>query len=369
MSLSTMVATGCKKPYNPIIADTNSNYLVVEGVIAPGQDSTFFRLSRTVNVSTKQSFKPELFAQIAVVSDANTSYPLQEMGNGVYASAPLNLDNTHKYRISIQTVDNRTYLSALVEVKTTPEIDSVGYIIRGNGVQIYVNAHDNKAKTRFYRWDFNETWRFHSQFPSNYKLVDGDPVYRPSSEQVYECWGNDTSQNVVLASTTKLTSDVVTQQPITFISSTAEKLETRYSILLKQYALTEAGYTYYANLKKNTEQLGSIFDAQPSSIKGNITCSSNPVEQVLGFVSASTVTKKRIFIDNRDLPAWQAYTYYDQMDCRRDTVRLKDVFTIHSAYTGTPPPYLPLSEPYFAAPIECVDCTLRGTNKQPVFWK
>ena len=363
------MAAGCKKPYNPVVVDSNSNYLVVDGFIDAGQDSTFFRLSRTVNISAKQSFKPELFAQVEIVSDANTSYPLQDIGSGVYASAPLNLDNTHKYRISIKTADNKTYLSDLVEVKTTPEIDSLGYIIQGNGVQIYANAHDNSARTRYYRWDFNETWRFRTTFDSYYSLVDGKPVFRPPDQHVNECWGNDISTSINVRSTAALLKDVVAQQPITFIPSSAEKLETRYSILLKQQALTQAGYDYYVNLKKNTEQLGGIFDAQPSSVKGNITCTSNPSEPVLGFISAGTISTKRIFIDKRDLPDWRAYTYYDQMGCGGDTIRLGDLSSQARYYAGPPYRYLPLTSPSLAAPIECVDCTLRGTTKEPDFWK
>jgi hypothetical protein len=71
----------------------------------------------------------------------------------------------------------------------------------------------------------------------------------------------------------------------------------RYSILVKQYALTEDGYHYYQILKKNTESLGSIFDAQPSELTCNFHSLQDPTEIVIGFFSASSVVQKRIFID------------------------------------------------------------------------
>ena len=46
------ISTGCRKPYLPPVIATNSNYLVVEGVIDPGRDSTTIRLSRTVALSS-----------------------------------------------------------------------------------------------------------------------------------------------------------------------------------------------------------------------------------------------------------------------------------------------------------------------------
>jgi hypothetical protein len=158
---------------------------------------------------------------------------------------------------------------------------------------------------------------------------------------------------------------VIAGQQLTFIPSTAEKLESRYSIIVREYALTGDGYNYYTNLKKNTEQLGSIFDAEPSSIKGNITCTTNPSVPVVGFISAGAVTSKRIFIDNRDLPNWLPVTYYDQIDCRNDTITL----TNFDEYSFVPPLFVPVSSPLFAAPPKCVDCTLRGTNAEPGFWK
>lgn len=283
---------------------------------------------------------------------------------------PLNLDSNRKYYLSIRTADNKTYQSAPVEVKTTPQIDSVLYKIQTDGVQLYVNTHDISNKTRYYRWDYTETWIFHTAYGDTYKLVNGSPVYRlPNDPQIYQCWRSDTSSTITLASTAQQSSDVVLQLPLTFVSSTSEKLERRYSILVQEYALTEPEFEYYENIKTNTEQLGGIFDAQPSSIKGNITCTSNPTEPVIGFISASTITKKRIFIDNAQLPAWVAYTYYDQQGCNLDTITLKSATDIAQFYGGNPPLYLPTYQPYLAAPATCVDCTLRGTNKQPAFWQ
>jgi len=64
-----------------------------------------------------------------------------------------------------------------------------------------------------------------------------------------------------------------------------------YSIEVTQYALTPEAFTYWELLKKNTEQLGSIFDASPSSSLTNIAAI-NSKDLVIGYVSVSTTTKK-----------------------------------------------------------------------------
>ena len=59
-------AIGCRKPYNPPVITGVTNYLVVEGVINTGPDSTIIKLSRTVNISAGTTINPETGAVITV---------------------------------------------------------------------------------------------------------------------------------------------------------------------------------------------------------------------------------------------------------------------------------------------------------------
>jgi len=152
-SLLILIITilGCKKPYNPPVIAEPGSYLVVEGTINTGSDSTIFKLSRTVSISTGNAINPETGAIVTVESNANKSYPLTEITKGYYATVGLNLDNTLQYRLRIQTLGKDQYLSDFVPVEVTPPIDSVGYAIASNGVNLYVNTHDptNNIKYNF----------------------------------------------------------------------------------------------------------------------------------------------------------------------------------------------------------------------------
>jgi len=369
-----LAALGCKKPYAPPIVTNAPSYLVVEGVIVAGADSTIIKLSHTVNLSKKITNSPVANATLTVESDGNASYPLVEIKAGIYASPALNLDNTRKYRLRIKTPDNQVYLSDFTAVSITPPIDSIGYTILNNGLQIYSNAHDPQNNTRYYRWNYEETWRFHSMYYSGF-ISNGTSIdYRPSNQQIYYCFAGDISSTILLGSTAKLAQDVVYQNPITFIPSTSEKIELRYSILLRQYALTSDAFTFWTSLKKNTEQLGSIFDAQPSQINGNIHNLTNPNEAVVGYISASTVQTKRVFIDNSEMPrTWKA-TYPES--CQADSFYFSNPKTgqnqVLELISGS---YIPLSSygvpviiGYMGSSRPCVDCTLRGVTQTPSFW-
>ena len=105
---------------------------------------------------------------------------------------------------------------------------------------------------------------------------------------------------IIIGSTAKLSQDVMKQQQVFSITNASQKLAHTYVIQLNQYALTKEGFEYYEILKKNTEQIGSIFDPQPSALIGNIHCITAPSELVLGFISASTIARKQLNLFTKD---------------------------------------------------------------------
>ena len=152
-----------------------------------------------------------------------------------------------------------------------------------------------------------------------------------------------------------------------FIEPASEKLSVLYSINLKQYALSHEDYLFLSKIKKNTEQLGTIFDPQPSELEGNIHCVTNPNELVVGYVDVSEEMVKRVFISNAELPGWNY-----QSDCQLQTID-NDPGSI-AEFGLSQIPVIPvlvvnLQIKKFSASAEtCVDCTLSGTNIRPPFW-
>lgn len=388
MAMWLFVVISCKKTYLPLASSANVSYLVVEGTINTGNgitDSTVITLGHTVTLSGKTSPKPELKALITVEPDQNAgpgSHGLSERGNGRYVAGPLNLDNTLKYRLRIKTSSGKEYLSDAVEVKSTPPIDSIGYIVHKDGVHLYSNAHDSNNNTRYYRWDYIETWQFHAKYESDYVTNGTEIVPRDRHKLLYVCFNTDTSSAIIINSSAKLSQDVIFQNALTTIPSTSEKIETKYSILVRQYAITKEAFDFWQNLKKNTEQLGSIFDAQPTQISGNIHCTSNSAEPVIGYISSSNMQTKRIFIANSQLPNYiTTYPYQCEEDsllycrgphpCKNEV----DLYLINPNSGNIPTrPILDSINPtiilgYFAADRTCMDCTIRGFQKQPDFWK
>ena len=404
LMLMSMILFSCKKPYDPPVVNSNSNYLVVEGQINAGSDSTIIKLSRTVNISDKFTTNPELNAVVTVESDQNASFPLSGNGGGSYVSAGLNLDNSHKYRLKIKTTDE-VYVSDFVPVVNAPAIDTVSRTFQNDGIHFFVSTHDPNNNTHYYRWDYQETWIIHSNYYSFYKS-NGDSVIDRNfiNDEVYQCWQSDTSSTINVASSSHLQRDEISNNPVTFVASSSEKLSAKYSIVVaqnaptnsayslfvRQYALTADAYTFWLNLEKTTQQFGSIFDAQPSQLQGNIHSMTKLAEPVIGYISAGTVTSKRIFIKNQEVPStWTSPPVYS---CKLDTLLLayyapgatvplnqeNEYFNYNKGnlYKDRLIPVVAIWNQLLGTIIghtgstpECVDCTLRGTNKQPSFWR
>lgn len=326
--LSITSLYNCKIPYAPSPTTTTTNYLVVEGLINIA-DSTYIQLSRTANITSGLTVKPELRAVISIESNTGGSYPLTELGSGRYGAPNYNLDPTKMYRLRIRTLTG-TYASDFTETKITPPIDTLAWVAQDDGVHISLNTHNPQNTSRYYRWDYTETWEIYT-------------VYIPDIQPIVHCWGTQSNNEVLLNSTATLSNDIIKDQAITFIPNASEKLSYRYSIIVKQYTLTDDAYLYWTLLKRNTQQLGSIFDSQPSVSIGNLHNVNKPQEPVIGYISAGTATSTRIFIDRfTQLPVqYFSNYYYSQVNYCDPTARVTGLYLLPDCATCNGKPRVP----------------------------
>ncbi|MEP6845468.1 MAG: DUF4249 domain-containing protein [Panacibacter sp.] len=366
---------GCKEVYVPNISSPATGYLVVEGYINSGGGTSTITLTRTTKLIDSVFVLYENKAQISIESDNNESFPLAEGLNGNYTSAALNLNPASKYHVRIRTQNGKEYLSDLAAVKHTPVIDSISWLRDNGGVSIYVNTHDDQNNTQYYRWVYSETWEFHSPYLS-YLDYERDPLTNEvirlklrsiaDTDSLYYCWKTQNSRQIIIGSSEKLSTERIFL-PIRYIEPNAEELTVLYFIELNQYAVSHDAYLFYQKLKKNTEQVGSIFDPQPSELGGNIHCISDPGETVLGFVEVSEQQVSKLFINNSAVTPWGTPPNCTRIIIYNDPDSIKPFADSH----------IPLNPVLFrgltivkfdAAPLSCVDCSLRGTNIKPSFW-
>ncbi len=368
---------GCKEKYISPYTSPATGYLVVEGNINNGQDSTIITLSRsgTLNDNT---IHLEQGAIVKVESEDKTFFALNESTIGHYTKESLSLNTSKKYRINIVTKDGKQYVSDFVEVHSNPAIDAVNWKMENQGVQFYINTHDPTGKSKYFQWDFSETFEFHSPYKSylkinetllngkrNFSLAFRDSVHFSYDTSMYRCWKTEPSSNIILGNSASLSQDVI-ELPLTYIYPTSWKLSVYYSIKVKQYSLSKEAYEFLERMKKNTEGTGSVFDAQPSELNGNIHNVNDAKETVIGYINICNVQSKRIFLKNDELKDW-----ITSMPCNLKEIQ-NNSDSIYYNGSGLTPTDVAKSVisivSYYAAPPTCVDCRFRGTSAKPSFW-
>jgi hypothetical protein len=367
----TLGGLNCKKVYTPPAIKNNPFLLVVDGIVISGNDSSIITLSRTRNIADTVPSVKELNAKVSVLGISGIEYLFTEEGNGKYAVNQLALNAGQQYQLKVVTADGNEFRSAPGNVQTSPPIDSLYWNQDSSfNVHIYLNAHDPTNQTKYYRWQYVETWEYHSAYDAFLDYNNGDVIARPLDNQIYRCYKSLPSSTIEVVSTTQLSSSVVNKYEITQIPQTSEKISETYSDLVSQYAIPVDAYNFWSNLKRNTEQLGSLFDLQPFTELGNITCVNDPSINCIGFISFTTVQTKRIFISKNDLVNWNYFPYYG-LSCSVDTVKPEDITKYFQ------PPGGPYSNsligtdngPYLLSSVLCVDCTNHGgTTVKPSYW-
>jgi hypothetical protein len=190
-----------------------------------------------------------------------------------------------------------------------------------------------------------------------------------TSTQKDSCWTTDTSSNILLTSSAAETKNIITGFPLVTIPNSDPRVQFIYSILVRQYALTEDAYNYWQLIQKTTQDVGTLFDVQPTQLTGNIHCTSNPAEPVIGYLNATSVQQQRIFILYEQVSNWTQ----NQAGFGCDTVEISYDFYNPFAYNYPNPAYTPwyfiTNGPLVLASTNCLDCTLTGgTNVRPSFW-
>jgi hypothetical protein len=158
-----------------------------------------------------------------------------------------------------------------------------------------------------------------------------------------------------------------------FLPQGTEKLGYRYSVLVKQVAISKDTYEYLEKLKKTSQDLGGLYAPQPAKVTGNVFSVTDPSEVVLGYFDVGQPVEKRVSIAREDLPA-----HLRQMDelsvfCKIDTVVIKylDLLEASGDYTllesFADKDGFPVAFTY--STNECADCRLRGgVTLKPDFW-
>jgi hypothetical protein len=363
---------GCRTPYEPEVPATELRVLVVEGYLDTEGLKSELKLSRTAPLGASSAFIPELRAKVLLKSASGQVFPLTETGLGTYIFER-NIDEKQSYLLEIELSSGERYVSEGLQPIVTPEIIDAGFKRDEEGVEVFVSTQGN-ANADDFLWTFEETWIFRPRIRTAYIYVPEIKNVRDQkeAEQTSLCFKTEPSPGILLEKSSRFKDQVVFQKTITEIPTDDERIMERYSILVSQKGLASKDVPFWEILKKNTEDIGSIFSPLPSLIGGNIKSLDAAKSPVIGQVSLGVIRQKRIYINQVQVSPWN---YLDPKfnDCviGEEVVLAKDYQVIFG--NGAVVPARPLMAGtaiigYYPSTKRCTDCSLYASKLKPSFW-
>jgi hypothetical protein len=288
-----LIMVACVSPYYPNITKYD-NLLVVDGQMTNLTGPYKINLSRTIKydgaLSSKVAGEPVTGSQVKIIDNAGFEIQLKEISSGEYST----VDTTFRgvpgksYKVQIK-VNNEIFESDFETLKPPTPIDKLYWEYKPldtegpKRVQLSLDTHDATNNTRYYAWQYNETWKF---------KVPIDVVGKPEWKI---CYQYNSSRFINIGTTINRYTDVVSKYPLQTINESTNRLFIRYTLLAKQYSLSEQTYNYFSDLTKLNLNQGSLFDPTPCAIIGNIKCLTNKNVPVLGyFVVAGACYERNI---------------------------------------------------------------------------
>lgn len=370
IALILILFTSCIDPYTPPIVEQDLGALAIDGFIDVFGESTIL-LTRSQNISDNRMPIIENGASVWLEDELGTKFLLSELEPGKYVLPQQPFPATN-YKLMVRTQNSKEYQSDFEPVKISPPLDSISWKITDDlGVEISVNTHDFENEEGFYRWTYEETNSYISAFNSAFIYNYTTRKVELRNDNIYSCWRTKKSSDILIESSVRLSKNIISNFPLRYIKQNSELLRFRYSILVNQYSITEKAFNYWRQLRKNSEDLGTLFGPTPTQLSGNFKCLSDPSETVLGYFYISSVTSKRIFISSSELPT-PSYYETPYAGCEQSELRLADVPNFTGPFLLTaeiPDGFGPAILGYYYSPTQCVDCRLTGgTTTKPDFW-
>ncbi len=385
--LMAIMLTGCTEQY--LLQTSNfEQALVVEATITNELKHQQIKITRTFRF---EEDGPQVTngADVYISSSDGTEYEF-EQNEGVYLSvSPFQAEAGKNYTLHILTSDGKSYVSTAESLTTVSNLEDVTAEVATidgiRGVQINAKSFDPANTSKYYRFEYEETYKViaprWSMYDANRVQIpgaehDGIEVVPRGPEEIKTCFSTVVSNEIIQTTTTDLSEDRV-DYSVRFISDQNPIISHRYSILVRQYVQNLASYTFYKTLKELSGSESILSQNQPGFFYGNMRSEEDASEKVVGFFDVSSVSSKRIFFNYADLfPGEDLPPYFD--DCSLQFFKFCFIpndwecrgAALLSVIGQNTLLYFDHSDlDYFMVRPACGDCTEISSNVIPAFWE
>ncbi len=389
LTISLLFINSCVEPFEYESEDFEK-LIIINAVITDEVKQQEVYITNTTPID-EHYVSPETNATVIVKDDSQNEYTFTEVEPGKYMSqSSFGALEGNKYSLHVQTSNGRKYFSKEVSLVSGKKPVDINPIRRVNdegviGVDILVNSYDEANTSKYYRYEYEETYKIIAQNWSPYDIVSsglgcGEPftfVVKQTEQQT--CYNTLYSKEIIQTNTINLIEDRVGDFSVRFVPMTNPIIKHRYSILVKQYVQSRDAYAYYEKINESIKQ-GNVFSqVQTGFVHGNMFSESNPNENVIGYFEASSVVSNRVFFNFEDVfpdedePDEECNIFAPpilEVDTRGNiscvlTYYIEEL-NFKFVYENLTPQ--PGEGPYFMTIPRCGDCRELGNAEVPNFW-
>ncbi len=384
------------------------NVLVIEATLTDELKNQIVYLSRGSNFANDSVSSFERNAMVNIVDNLGNTFNFSETEPGSYFSdLPFRAEQNRSYQLGITTQNGERFESEIAELVGESKIDSLyaDRVISANGVEglaIFIDSSNPLGNTNQYRYIYEETYKIIAPNwnPFEFEIIReefefvGDQILYPDvrlvprAQEEQVCFNTVNSTDVILSNSEFLSTKTSSRNLVRFINSEDPIISHRYSVLVKQFVLSDAAFGFYTLLNEFSQNALLFSETQPGQITGNISSLDDSSTYVIGFFDVTSVTEQRLYFNyvdfypNEDLPP-----YFGTVNCDRlISPPLSNPERDGPPALNCPQPLIPQLKlgivkyfevnggpqqcegPYFVTQRACSDCTVLGSNIVPEFW-
>jgi len=378
----------CVERYYPGEDQLKTGTLVINAHLTSLAGEQVIEISRSAGL-TYPSFDPVSGCLAEVIREDGELRIFSESEPGYYMAF---LDESFlktgtSYMLHVSTPDGKEYESGFTKLRPVPAIDSLYYEVEHNsyasesdstsGVHFFLDFTYDDEEYEYIRWDLTETYEIHNREDLNYYILDLDHWVKlmPDTSIYLVCYITNKLISIYSMSLSYLNIGHYIKKSLSFVPNNKleQKLQHKYSLLVKQYSLGEEAFNYWNELKKNSQEQGSLFDRQPALLKSNIHNVNDETEVVLGFFSMAGMVEKRVFAiepEGLDLSPYEDYCYAEPAMGTPVEFKVGRPYPIDPAPMYFATPLLSPDLPLVVVNYRCVDCReyKNSTHIPPDFW-
>jgi len=309
MILSLLLSIGCIEPFKFRGVDAD-NDLVIDGYITNVAKRHYITVTRTQGFSNFANIKVS-GCSVSILHGGEVEH-LVEVDNGIYSTNPFfKAEEGVNYSLEVITPTDERIISKPVKLVDGETMVSLDYSPRttktvrfrdGELVDSYFVDFSVElpilGDQKYYKWNFTPFYIFRANLardtPREWCYVRD---YEPRCVALF---ADDNRY-------TKGTNKVIPIGSIPY----SFKLEHEYRLMVEQLVIDEEAFKFWESVRRQAQNVGSVFDPLPSTPKGNLESVSNPEDNILGYFGAYQSDSLIIRFNHLDLEELDPLVEFD----------------------------------------------------------